>query len=116
MADAGIIEYEELLGWRVDSCKSGRYFGDILRIRQPKYQTGRERIRHLDKIFYPISDVQKILSQQHVLEEIVSCNACEGCRKFPGPNGHRLEEEQIIRSIKDERKPRFMLLAILICM
>ncbi|KAF3940878.1 hypothetical protein ABW19_dt0209552 [Dactylella cylindrospora] len=119
MAAAGMLEYELALGWELNACKAFKYFREILRLEQPKFSTFSEKDRKSGKIFYPISDVKKLFLRDGVLQDIISCSECGGCDRFPGLSGtknHHLEQNLVIRSVMDPDRPRFILLAILVCM
>ncbi|KAF3088832.1 hypothetical protein TWF569_008907 [Orbilia oligospora] len=119
MATAVMIDNGLSLGWETSQCQSYKYFLKIVTVEQPKFPTPRERGKNIERLFYPKSDLQTIFMQDGVLRDIVCCTTCKGCRLFRGPEttaGNKLEESLIINSIIDPERPRFILLAILVCM
>ncbi|KAK6532038.1 hypothetical protein TWF694_003201 [Orbilia ellipsospora] len=118
MATAGMVEHSLRLGWRIDDCQSYQYLAKILDVEQPKFKTPSEKLQNLDKLFYPLSDVKEVFMRDGVLRNIVGCTRCGGCRSFvvPGMVGNLLEEDSVIKSVMDPQRPRFILLAILLCM
>ncbi|KAF3910985.1 hypothetical protein AA313_de0201455 [Arthrobotrys entomopaga] len=118
MATAVMVENSLSLGWQINDCQSYKYLLKILDVEQPKFRTPSEKLRNLEKLFYPISDVKEVFMKDGVLQDIIGCTRCRGCRDFaePGMAGNRLEEDSLIKSIKDPQRPRFILLAILLCM
>ncbi|KAF3935335.1 hypothetical protein ABW19_dt0208336 [Dactylella cylindrospora] len=120
MAEFGAEDYLQNLFWNATHCAGHKYYQKILSVEQPKFE-GR---RDLDRIFYPMSDVQNVLDDR-ALEDIISCE-CLGCKSFPIRKscsnqskrwyGSELDVDQVKKGITSKTEPRYIVLAILLCM